>query len=125
MILFSHPVFPTHDIEKTAKYYCDVLGFKKVDYINVKEPHICLYKDNVEIILTKADKDVISNHILYGYGYDCYFITKDTKILQDKLKKAGAKIVKELSTTDYQNDEFVIEDIDGRWLAFGIKKEND
>lgn len=27
-----------------------------------------------------------------------------------------------LGVTDYQNKEFVIEDIDGRWLAFGLKQ---
>lgn len=24
--------------------------------------------------------------------------------------------------TDYNNKEFVIEDVDGRWIAFGIKQ---
>ena len=31
------------------------------------------------------------------------------------------KFIKRLNVTDYQNKEFVIEDIDGRWLAFGLK----
>lgn len=31
------------------------------------------------------------------------------------------KIVRNLDNTDYNNKEFVIEDIDGRWIAFGIK----
>lgn len=30
-------------------------------------------------------------------------------------------MVKSLNMTDYNNKEFVIEDIDGRWLAFGLK----
>ena len=31
------------------------------------------------------------------------------------------KFIKHLNATDYQNREFLIEDPDGRWLAFGLK----
>jgi len=31
------------------------------------------------------------------------------------------KIVRSLNDTDYNNKEFVVEDIDGRWIAFGMK----
>ncbi len=37
----SHPVFSTPDIVKTAEYYADKLGFRRVDYLDSKEPHIC------------------------------------------------------------------------------------
>ena len=48
----SHCVFPTPDIQKTAEYYVEKLGFRRVDYLNAQEKHICLYRDNVEFILT-------------------------------------------------------------------------
>lgn len=35
----SHCVFPTPDICKTAEYYHDKLGFRRVDYLNAKEKH--------------------------------------------------------------------------------------
>ena len=35
--------------------------------------------------------------------------------------KKGVKFIKYLNVTDYNNKEFVIEDTDGRRLAFGIK----
>ena len=31
------------------------------------------------------------------------------------------KFVRTLNVTDYQNKEFIIEDIYGRWIAFGLK----
>ena len=69
-------VFPTPNIEETAKYYNEVLGFRVVKYLDVKEPHICLYRDNVEIVLTKANNGKVHpNRELYGYGEDSYFIT--------------------------------------------------
>ena len=120
----SHSVFPTPHIEKTAKYYEDVLGFKAVQYLNAKEPHICLYRDSTEIILTKANTDkVFPNRELYGYGYDAYFITDDQEGFQNEFMSKGAKIVRELQKTEYHNQEFVLEDIDGRWIGFGIKSE--
>lgn len=69
MILLSHLVFPTLDIRATAAYYCDTLGFRIVEYLNTAEPHLCLYRDHVKIILTSATTQVRPNRELYGYGY--------------------------------------------------------
>ena len=122
ILLNSHCVFPSADIERTAEYYRSHLGFQVVPYLDVKEPHICLYRDQTEIILTRSNgQAVIPNRVLYGYGEDAYFITQDQEELQTEFEKAGVKIVRRLATTDYNNREFVIEDIDSRWIAFGIK----
>lgn len=120
----SHCIFPTPDIEKTAEYYEKTLGFKVAKYLDAKEPHICLYRDKTEIILTDSKgKKVVPNRELYGYGYDAYFITDNQEELLKELKSAGAKIARPLSKTDYHNREFVVEDINGRWIGFGIKTE--
>ncbi|MFL0269404.1 VOC family protein [Candidatus Clostridium radicumherbarum] len=122
MLLMSHCVFPTPDIIRTSNYYEKVMGFKAVNYLDAKEPHICLYRDSTEIILTKSNgQEVIPNRNLYGYGYDAYFITDSQEKLQEEFRSAGANIVRPLFNTDYHNKEFVLEDIDGRWIGFGIK----
>ncbi len=78
----SYPVFPTPDIVKTAEYYSDKLGFRRVDYLDSNEPHICLYRDDVEFILTQSNgQRVIPNRELYGYGGDAYVIVKDQQAL--------------------------------------------
>lgn len=123
MIELSHPIFPTHDIERTADFYVSVLCFTRIDYLNAGEPHICLYRDKIEIILTQANHTVIPNRKLYGYGYDAYFIATDLFELQEKFIAHGAKIARPPQTTDYQNNEFVVEDCDGRWIAFGVKEK--
>lgn len=80
----------------------------------------------MEIILLKADKDrVQANRELYGYGYDAYFYTDNQEELERRLISRGVLITRPLNVTDYQNKEFVIEDIDGRWLAFGLKQPAD
>ena len=120
----SHCIFPVPEIRKTADYYSRVLGFRAVEYLEAESPHICLYRDGVEIILTvSATPAIYPNHVLYGYGYDAYIITDNQSELQAELLSKGAKIVRTLQITDYHNSEFVLEDIDGRWLGFGIKTE--
>jgi len=123
-ILSILAVFPTPNIKATAAYYSEVMGFRAVEYLDVKEPHICLYRDSIEIILTKATGEkVYTNRELYGYGEDAYFITNNQEALQDEFAGKGAKIVRPLQMTDYNNLEFVLEDIDGRWIAFGMKQQ--
>lgn len=43
--------------------------------------------------------------------------------LEKQLRRNRVKIARPLSMTDYKNREFVIEDIDGRWIAFGRKED--
>lgn len=117
-------IFPTGDIRKTAEYYKTKLEFDIVEYLQSEQPHICMYKDNIEIILTQANNEEIKpNRMLYGYGYDAYIYTNNQLELQEKFKKAGVKIAIQLTQTDYNNKELVIEDIDGRWIAFGLKEK--
>jgi catechol 2,3-dioxygenase-like lactoylglutathione lyase family enzyme len=117
-------VFPTPNIEETAKYYNEIMGFRIVKYLDAKEPHICLYRDSTEVVLTQANsKKVFPNRELYGYGEDAYFITDNQEELQNEFISKGAKIVRPLHKTDYNNLEFVLEDIDGRWIAFGMKQK--
>ena len=115
-------IFPVPDIKKTAEYYVNKLGFYAVEYLDCKEPHICLYRDNSEIILLQANTDrVIPNRELYGYGFDAYLYTANQEEMAKEFLDKGVTFARELEVTDYQNKEFVIEDIDGRWLAVGLK----
>ena len=117
-------IFPVPDILKTARFYTDSLGFRAVGYVECEEPHICLYRDKTEIILIKANTDrVFTNRELYGYGYDAYLYTSEMEELEKQLRRNRVKIARPLSMTDYKNREFVIEDIDGRWIAFGRKED--
>lgn len=120
---FSHvlQIFPCPDIQKTAAYY-EKIGFRSVPYLNRTEPHICLYRDTIELILTQsALGKIFPNRIQYGYGYDAYFITEKQAAMQQELVDRGITIVRPLMVTDYGNKEFVFEDIDGRWIAVGNK----
>lgn len=118
-------VFACSDINKTASFYEKNIGFTKKEYLTSKEPHICLYCENIEIILIDANhKKVFPNHVLYGYGYDAYIYTKKLNSLYESFKENNnIKIVKPLYKSDYNNNEIVIEDLDGRYIAFGYKEK--
>lgn len=118
----SHPVFPVPDTATTAAYYRDRLGFAVVEYLDAAEPHVCLYRDGVEIILLSAPGvPVVPNRVRHGFGYDAYLITDEQDDLHAELLAAGAHVVRGPVMTDYHNLELVVEDCDGRWLGFGIK----
>lgn len=85
---------------------------------------IRMYKDDIEIILTKTNKQVLPNHTVYEYGYDEYIYINVQEKFQSGLSSKGVKIIKTLENTDYRNKEFVIEDVDGRWIAFGRKEQS-
>ena len=115
-------IFPVPDIEKTTEFYELKLGFRAVRYLDCEEPHVCLYRDDAEVILLQANTASITpNHTLYGYGYDAYLYTENQEFLEKEFAEKDVKFIKHLTITDYQNKEFVIEDIDGRRLAFGLK----
>lgn len=117
-------IFPVPDIKNTAEFYVSKLGFEAVEYLDCIEKHICLYRDMAEIILLQANREkILPNRELYGYGYDAYLYTEDQDALEREFAANSVRIVKPLSVTDYQNREFVIEDIDGRHLAFGLKQK--
>ncbi len=93
-----------------------------MEYLECQEPHICLYRDDSEIILLQANTATVTpNRTLYGYGYDAYLYTDKQEMIEKEFSQKQVKLVRALQVTDYQNKEFVIEDIDGRWLAFGLK----
>lgn len=115
-------IFPVPDIGATASYY-ESLGFRAVKYLNSKEKHACLYLGDAEIVLTESGgRAVTPNRTLYGYGYDAYLYASDPAALYAEFSEKGVRCARPLGMTDYGNLEFVVEDLDDRWVAFGIKQ---
>ncbi|MEK5530025.1 hypothetical protein MKX79_11665 [Viridibacillus sp. FSL R5-0468] len=49
-------------------------------------------------------------------------ITNNHEDLQEEFINSDVKIVRSLSNIEYNNKEYVNEDIDARWIVFGIKR---
>lgn len=47
------------------------------------------------------------------------------ELLEKEFLEKEVTFVQNLNVTDYPNKQFVMEDIDGRWLAFGLKIKED
>ncbi len=106
-----------------TKAFYEGIGFRAVCYLDSDQPHICLYRDSIEIVLTRSGLGKIApNRETHGYGYDAYFISTNQAWLYAELAGKKVKIVKELDLADYGNREFVFEDNEGRWIAVGCKE---
>jgi hypothetical protein len=116
-------IFPVPDLQKTSGYYVSMLGFRAVPYMQVSHPHICLYRDAVEIVLVQSKASHVKpNRVEHGCYYDGYFTLHDVQGLYDELVAKKVSMAKQLGMTDYGNWEFVVEDPDGRWICFGAKQ---
>lgn len=104
-------IFPVPNIKKTSDFYINKLGFKAVEYLECKEPHICLYRDKVEIILLNANKKkILPNRELYGYGYDAYIYTTRQEFIEKELINKNVKIIRPLHTVYELSDTiFLVE----------------
>ena len=58
-------------------------------------------------------------------GMSCIFSVPDIWKAAKYYVEKGVTFVQHLNVTDYQNKKFVIEDIDGRWLALCLKIKED
>lgn len=118
-------LLPSSNLKKTAEYYSKTLSFHPVEYLHATQPHICLYRDGVEIVLLQSKQQEIQpNRILHGYGYDGYFTGQKIESFYEECLSNNVKIVQPLDMTDYGNLEFVFEDCEGRWIGVGSKKES-
>ncbi len=121
-------VFVTPDVERTAAYYREVLGFRVVQHYENVEKFAALYRDEVEIVVVQAQYgEVLSNRRRYGAGYDAYLDPEEVEgvdPLYAEWKANGARIVSPPAMTPYGSYEFVLEDIDGRLIGVGrIKRK--
>lgn len=117
-------IFPSAKLLETKIFY-ENIGFNAVSCLESLQPHICLYRDSIELILTQSKLDkIIPNRELHGYGYDAYVISANQEDFYKMVQSKEVKIVKELSLTDYNNQEFIFEDNEERWIAVGCKKNS-
>ncbi|MBO4748478.1 MAG: hypothetical protein IKX04_01160 [Clostridiales bacterium] len=118
------PILVCADPLKTSSFYETHLGFHAAHLDDESMPHIRLVRDNIEILLVKAEPEKASSVLpvreLYGIPYDLFIYCAEPMLLQMELKNNGVKLIKTLEDADtskHTNREFVIEDIDGRHIC--------
>ena len=107
------PSIPVTDIQRSIKFYSEVLGMKNVFENGTPIGFVILVKDDAEIHLTLAKSHVASDLNLV------HLLVDDAKSLYDHLEKNKVKIVKGLRDADYGLRQFVFADPDGNRIDVG------
>lgn len=123
------PVLISEDIKKTVDFYVEKLGFKYAKHYDKIENFATIYRDSIELIIVQAKFGKIdSNTKRHGSGYDIYInpdIIEGVDLLYQEFAAKGVKIAAEPRRTDYGAYEFVVEDIDGRFIGIGLIFDNE
>jgi catechol 2,3-dioxygenase-like lactoylglutathione lyase family enzyme len=124
MFLAAVPQFGVRDVQRTAEYYRDVLGFRVRSYWDgerrTAEPLnrpvfgiVC--RDQVEIFFYQSTSAVPQGN----GGYHAYFHVKGVDALARQWQENGAEILDGPEDMSYGQREIVIRDPNGLVLAFG------
>jgi uncharacterized glyoxalase superfamily protein PhnB len=123
-------VIPTmlyRDAPAAIDWLCNVLGFeRRAVYPSEGNTvaHAELTFGNGMIMLGSAKEEgygklVTTPEKLGGTTQSAYVIVTDSDALYERVKAAGAEIVRELNTTDYGSREFACRDPEGHLWNFG------
>ncbi len=118
------PVFLSEDVKRTVEYYVEKLGFKYAEHYDKIDNFATIYRDDIELVIVQTKYGKIeSNTVRYGAGYDAYIDTDTVEgvdIIYKEFRSKDVKVVSEPRKTDYGCYEFVVEDIDGRFIGIGL-----
>ncbi len=120
-IVGSAPILLVKDVEKSANYYRDKVGFK-YDRFWGDPPGFCILgRDGFHLMLSRVEDDrhIIPHYKVVHNMWNVYFWVDDAKKFYDNMVVSRAKIDYHLEEKDYGCLEFGIQDLDGYDIAFG------
>jgi catechol 2,3-dioxygenase-like lactoylglutathione lyase family enzyme len=117
----SAPYFPVADVERSATYYEQVLGFRR-EYSAGSPPEFAIVtRDGFSIMLRLVpDAGRISPNERQGGTWDVFFWVRDIRALHAELTANGAEIAYgPVVQAAYGMEELAVRDGDGYVLGFG------
>jgi uncharacterized glyoxalase superfamily protein PhnB len=115
MITETRYVIGVPDLEVSAAYYRDVLGFELRDLA----PGWRMYVRGACIIMAGEEKDALHPKELGDHNYYAYLIEDDIDGYYDAVVNAGAKTLKPVRDEPWGMREFGVETVDGHRIMFG------
>jgi len=113
--LNARPNFQVTDVQRTAEWYRDLLGFEIVAMTGEPTPRFALVRhESAEIAL-------VHNEVPQTTG--CYIYVTEVDALYEQLSAAGAQVDIPITTQPWGNRDFVIHDPDGHHIAIGERGE--
>ena len=120
------PELSVTDINKTRKFYVDVLGFK-ICYERQEDKFIFVEKDGNQIMLEQINGNWNVGKMEYPFGRGINFemTISDVDAVYERIEKAGIKLFRKMEVKDYEcgnetvhQKQFLIQDPDGYLLRF-------
>ncbi len=117
----SAPYFPVHDVDRTVKFYEQVLGFRGEYSAGDPLQFAICSRDGLAIMLRRVSAaEVIVPIEKQGGTWEAFFWVSDVLALHAEFTAKGATIVYgPLIQESYQMKEFAVRDCDGHVLGFG------
>lgn len=116
MIRNPRYVIAVHDLERSASFYRDVLGFEVRE---IGDPGWRFFLRDECFIMAGECSDAIPPQDLGDHSYFAYLIVDDIDSFHDELKGKGASIIYTLQDKPWGMREFGIRTIDGHRIMFG------
>ena len=118
MLKQSRYVIAVNDLEKSAQYYRDVLGF---DIREVGDPGWRFYTKDECFIMAGHCADAIPPAELGDHSYFAYIVVDDIDDWHHQLLAKKADIIYPLRSKPWGMREFGIRTIDGHRIMFGAR----
>jgi predicted enzyme related to lactoylglutathione lyase len=115
-ILRTTFVLAVPDLERSAAFYRDVLGF---DIRDIGDPGWRMYVRDACRIMAGECADAIPPAQLGDHSYFAYLTVDEVDVFYEKARAAGTEIVKALATQPWGMREFGIRTVDGHRIMFG------
>ena len=112
-------VIAVHDLERSARYYRDVLGF---EVKAVGDPGWRFFVRDECFIMAGECKDALSPEKLGDHSNFAYLEVDDIDAFHEVLLARNAQMIKPLRDEPWGMREFGIRTIDGHRIMFGCPK---
>lgn len=116
MILGSRYVIAVHDLERSARYYRDVLGFEVRE---IGDPGWRFFVRDQCVIMAGGCRDALSPRELGDHSYFAYLEVDAIDRLYEAITTRGGTVIKELRNEPWGMREFGIRTVDGHRIMFG------
>lgn len=116
MIQRTRYVIAVHDLERSARYYRDVLGF---DVKEIGDPGWRLFVKDQCLIMAGKSPDALPPQELGDHSYFAYLEVDAIDQFYEAAVARGARVIKELRDEPWGMREFGLRTVDGHRIMFG------
>ena len=120
MIRGSRYVIAVHDLERSARYYRDVLGF---EVRTIGDPGWRFFVREGCFIMAGECRDAIAPAALGDHSYFAYLEVDEIDSLHAELVGRNVEVIKPLRDEPWGMREFGIRTIDGHRIMLGARSE--